>query len=164
LPQPPADRPRPGVAGVVLAAGRGTRFGGAKVRARLGGRSLLEHVLQAARDARVDPIVVVLGDDHDEIEASVAWRDERRVVNPYPERGLASSLRVGIDALAGTPDVDAAVVLLGDQPLVEPHVIRALVDRFASFDADAGKAFVVPHYAGGGGATRSSSPGAASRA
>jgi molybdenum cofactor cytidylyltransferase len=131
---------------VVLAAGAGSRFGGGKLLAPLDGRSILAHVLEAVRAARPADTVVVLGHDRAEIEAATPWAGERRVVNPDPEAGLSSSLRVGFEALAD--DLDGAFVVLGDQPLVDPAVFRAL----SGAEVRGGRAFVVPRYVGGGGA------------
>jgi CTP:molybdopterin cytidylyltransferase MocA/SAM-dependent methyltransferase len=115
-----------GIVGLVLAAGAGSRFGGAKLLAPVGGRPILQHVLDALAAAEVGEVVVVLGDDAAAVEAAIAWRDERRVINPEPERGLASSLQVGFEATS--PDAAAVLVALGDQPLVSAAVIRALIE------------------------------------
>jgi CTP:molybdopterin cytidylyltransferase MocA len=131
-------------AAVVLAAGRATRFGDVKMLAPLTGRPLLQHVLDAAASAGLAEIVVVLGDDADEVERAIAWRAERRVRNPAPARGLSSSVRIGLAALP--PDADAALLLLGDQPLVRPDVISRLVRAAAATD----RAIVVPRYPGSG--------------
>jgi molybdenum cofactor cytidylyltransferase len=132
------------MAAVVLAAGRATRFGDVKVLAPLAGRPLLEHVLDAAAAAALEEVVVVLGDDADEVEAAIAWRSERRVRNPMPASGLSSSVRIGLDALP--PEVDAALILLGDQPLVRPGVMRQLMLAAAETD----RSIVVPRYARSG--------------
>jgi CTP:molybdopterin cytidylyltransferase MocA len=125
----------------VLAAGAGSRFGGDKLLASLEGRPLLQHVLDRLAEAgRLDDVVVVLGDDASSIEAVIGWRGERRVVNPEPSRGLSSSLRVGVDAV--DPDVDAALMVLGDQPLVAASTIRALL----ATGVDQAHPFAVPRY------------------
>jgi CTP:molybdopterin cytidylyltransferase MocA len=129
---------------VILAAGAATRFGAAKVFAPLGGRPLVDRVIDAAVAAGLGEIVVVLGPSSPE-EASADLGRVRIARNPRPEDGLSSSVRIGLLALGG--DLDAAVVLLGDQPLVRSEVIRALVDA----DVPAGRSIVVPRYAGGGG-------------
>jgi molybdenum cofactor cytidylyltransferase len=150
-PTPEAEpgRPRSGrVAGLVLAAGAATRFGSPKALALIYGRPMLEPVLAAAAAGMLEPVVVVLGDAGDRVEAAVRWRHELRVRNPDPGRGLASSLRVGLEAVAALrPPVDAVVILLGDQPRVRPDVIAALLARHASSH----RPIVVPRYAGGGG-------------
>jgi molybdenum cofactor cytidylyltransferase len=115
------------VVGVVLAAGAATRFGSPKLLADLGGRPVLQHVLDAVEAAGVDEVVVVLGDGHEAAERAVDGRRRRFVVNPRPQDGLSSSLRVGLDAAAADPAADAAIVLLGDQPDVRPDALRAVI-------------------------------------
>lgn len=108
----------------MLAAGEGSRFGGGKLLAELDGRPILSHVVDAARDAGLDPIVVV--EPPDERLAAIDLGPARRVRNPHPEEGLASSVRLGLRALLDD-DVDAAVILPGDQPRVRPATIRSLL-------------------------------------
>jgi molybdenum cofactor cytidylyltransferase len=112
------------VAAVVLAAGESRRFGGRKQLADLGGRTLLEHVLELARSAGLDPVVAVVPVW---LTRPAAMEDPalRWVRNPHPERGLSHSLQLGFATLPD--DVDAAVILLGDQPTVSPDALRALI-------------------------------------
>ena len=128
------------VTAVVLAAGAATRFGGGKLLAQIEGRSVLQHVLDALAAAGLVDVVVVLGDDFEAIEASIAWRGERRVHNPDPGRGLSSSLRTGIEAVG--EDARAALVALGDQPFVPLAAIRAILDA----PSDPSRPVVVPVY------------------
>jgi CTP:molybdopterin cytidylyltransferase MocA/SAM-dependent methyltransferase len=126
--------------GVVLAAGAGSRFGGGKLLASIGGRPVLQHVLDALATAGLGEVVVVLGRDADAVEAAIEWRNERRVVNLDPERGLASSLHVGFEtAGAGAA---AVLVALGDQPLISAEVIRSLLEATSK----RGRPIVVPVY------------------
>ncbi len=122
------------VVGVVLAAGAGSRFGSTKQLASLEGRPLLQHPLDALAAAGLDDVVVVLGSDAVAIEAAITWRGERRRLNPRPQDGLASSLRVGLDAAAEDAAVDAVLVVLGDQPSLRPDVIRAVLEAAAASD------------------------------
>lgn len=124
----------------MLAAGAGTRFGGAKVLATLDGRPLLQLVLDTLADAGVDDIVVVLGTDADAVEALISWRGERRVLNPAPERGLATSVQAGMTALAS--ESGAALIVLGDQPRLSAATIRSLL----SAPSDPAHPVVVPRY------------------
>ena len=136
-----AARP-PRVRAIVLAAGAGSRFGGRKLEARVDGRPVLEHVLDALAEAGFDaPIVVV----PPEPPAGIDWRLAERVVNPAPERGLASSLKLGwARATAAEPFPGAVLVLLGDQPLVRADVVRGL----AAAPLDPARPIVAPRYAG----------------
>ena len=61
------------------------------------------------------------------IRDAVRWRSERIEVNPRPQDGLSSSLRIGLDVAAEDRTVDAVLVLLGDQPAVRPEVISAVL-------------------------------------
>jgi len=132
-------------AAVVLAAGASSRFGRPKALAQLWGRPLLQHVLDALAAAEFSEVVVVLGNDADEIERSLRWRSERRVRNPDPEEGLSSSLRIGLEGLA--PATEAALIFLGDQPLVRTDVVEQLLAGHVS----EARPIAVPVYQGGGG-------------
>jgi len=101
------------VAGVVLAAGEASRFGGPKQAL------LLPHVLRRVTEAELDPVVVVLG-AHD-----VALEDVRVVRCPDWHLGPGVSLAAGLAAL--DEDVQAAVVCLADGPLISPEAIRRVV-------------------------------------
>ncbi len=129
------------VAAVVLAAGAGSRFGGRKLLASIEGRPVLQHVLDRVAEAAISRVIVVLGDDARELQAAITWRDELRVVNPEPANGLASSLRVGMAALPG--DVEAVLIVLGDQPRVPLAAISVLLDA----GVDAERPIAVPVYA-----------------
>jgi molybdenum cofactor cytidylyltransferase len=115
------------VVAVVLAAGASTRFGSPKLLAPLGGRPLLQHALDAVAGAGLADAIVVLGRGAHDVEAAIAWRSERRVVNPRPEDGLSSSLRVGLATAMADPGTDAVLVVLGDQPALRPDVVRTVV-------------------------------------
>ena len=129
-------------AALILAAGRGSRFGGGKMLALIKGRPMLQHVLDAAEAAELDPVVVVLGADSGLIERTLVWRSETRFVNPDPDRGLSSSLAIGLTALGGQERV---LVLLGDQPFVSAQKLSLI----ASTPRDPEHPIVVPRYADG---------------
>jgi protein-tyrosine phosphatase len=132
-------------AAVVLAAGASSRFGRPKALASLWGRPLLQHVLDLLAATGVPEIVVVLGHDTDEIHGALQWRSERIVRNPDPDRGLSSSLRIGIESLG--PASEAALILLGDQPTVPADVVEQLLTVFVS----PARPIAVPVYRDGGG-------------
>ncbi len=132
---------RTGTTAIVLAAGAGSRFGGAKLQATLGGRPILQRVLDQLAEAGLTDIVVVLGEDAAELESAIEWRSERPIRNPDPPRGLSSSVRIGLSVLG--PATEAALVVLGDQPLLELEVLRALLDA----PSDPARPIVVPAYA-----------------
>ena len=92
---------------------------------------------------------MVLGGAAESLQAALAWRAEIRVRNPDPERGLASSLQVGVRALGQVePPIDAAVLLLGDQPRVRRDVIAELVAAAQGAAARSSeRPIVAPRYA-----------------
>jgi molybdenum cofactor cytidylyltransferase len=130
------------VTALVLAAGRATRFGSPKQVASLGGRPLLQHPLDALAAAGVDDVIVVLGAHAEAIERAIAWHAERRVVNPRPDEGLASSLRVGLEAAGEDPETEGVLVVLGDQPGLRSDVIAAVIASAAATD----RPIVRPRY------------------
>jgi molybdenum cofactor cytidylyltransferase len=109
--------------------------------ALIDGRPVLAHVLDAVRAFAPRITVVVLGHGADALERSIDWAGEERVRNPNPERGLASSIRTGLAALAGSEDAGAFIVL-GDQPRLRVDVLEALAE---AADPDAAP-IVVPRY------------------
>jgi CTP:molybdopterin cytidylyltransferase MocA len=122
------------VGGVVLAAGRGSRFGRPKAEVEVGGHRLVDLAVEACVGAGLDPVVVVIGAARVEIP-SVAHGDMltsrvRVVDNPAWATGMASSLRAGLAALA-EEDLDAAVVTLVDTPTVVAAHLRRVVGQLA---------------------------------
>jgi molybdenum cofactor cytidylyltransferase len=118
------------LAALVLAAGSGSRFSdapGAKLLAEIDGEPMLTRVLRSVRAFGPTATVVVLGSGADAVEQAVDWQDEIRVRNHAPERGLSSSLHVGIDMLRALPfDIDGVFIVLGDQPLLDAAVMGSL--------------------------------------
>jgi len=121
----------PRIAGLVLAAGLSRRLGQPKQLLRLGGRTLVNWPLAALHAVGVDPLLLVIGHREGEVMRAIDVLDVRVVVNPRFVEGLSTSLKLGIlsVALLG-PEVRGALVLAGDQPLVGPELLRALIDEF----------------------------------
>jgi len=136
--------PRLVVGAVLLAAGAGSRLGGRpKSLLELGGVPLIRRQLIALSGAGVDEVVVVLGHHAGAIEAAVRDFPVTLARNPSPDDGQASSVLIGLQALAGK--LDAVIVALADQPLVNGQDITALIGAFKK-RGDA--AMVVPRVGG----------------
>lgn len=117
----------PHIGAVVLAAGQAARFGAIKQLARLDGRPLLEHALDTLHNVpAIAQTVVVLGEHAEAIRAGTNLGDARAVVCADWAGGPTRSLLAGLDALG---DVDALLVLLGDQPRISPQVIAMVLDE-----------------------------------
>ena len=116
-----------GVSAIVLAAGGGSRFGGGKLLAKLGGQPIIEAVLDNLREAPVDEIIVIVGADAGRLREACERYGVRTVANEEWRRGQATSVLAGLRASGGR----AAVVLLGDQPFVGAEAVERLVAAFA---------------------------------
>jgi len=126
-------------AALILAAGLGARFGGRKLLASIDGQPMLQHVLDLVADAELSPVVVVLGSDATEIEASCSWRSELRVHNYSPENGISGSVKTGLWTLLRLNSARVAV-LLGDQPFLTLDQLRLILDAPGQI--------VIPRYGG----------------
>ncbi|MDM0035583.1 nucleotidyltransferase family protein [Variovorax sp. J22P271] len=132
------------VGAVLLAAGSGSRLGGRpKSLLELGGVPLIRRQLIALSGAGVDEVVVVLGHHAEAIEAAVREFPVTLARNPSPDDGQPSSVRIGLQALTGK--LDAVVVALADQPMINAQDITDLIGAFKK-RGDA--SMVVPRVAG----------------
>ncbi|HSB08415.1 MAG TPA: nucleotidyltransferase family protein [Blastocatellia bacterium] len=117
------------ISGLVLGAGASTRLGRPKQLLPYRGTTLLEWVVgQARRAPALDEVVVVLGRAADEIRKQVDFRGAKVVDNPVFGEGCASSYRAGIGAIDARSD--AIMILLGDQPGVNPEIIERVGEVF----------------------------------
>ena len=124
--RPPFDRLAAAllpVGAIVLAAGSSSRMPGKqKLLLDVDGVPMVRHVLEAASEGGCHQIVVVYADE--DVKRAINGRAET-VLNPKAATGMASSLHVGLKAMR--PEIEAAMVLLGDQPLVGPRTVAALI-------------------------------------
>lgn len=124
------------VAGLVLAAGEGRRFGGPKAPVVIDGERLVDRAVRVLREGGCDPVYVVLGAWLGDVDDAIV------VANPDWPEGMGSSLRAGLTALEHAP-VDAAVVTLVDLPGLTAAAVRRLVDAdsgiaAATYDGERG--------------------------
>jgi molybdenum cofactor cytidylyltransferase len=121
------------ISGLVLGAGASSRFGQPKQLLPFRGSTLLGWVInQAERATGLDEIIVVLGRASDDIRMKVAFGNAKVVENPVFGEGCASSYRAGIGAL--DPRSDAIMILLGDQPGVDPETIDRVAEEWRRGD------------------------------
>ncbi|MDT3379354.1 molybdopterin-binding/glycosyltransferase family 2 protein [Labrys neptuniae] len=144
-PQPRAAAGKTGespshVAAIVLAAGRSTRMGGSnKLLEDYAGKPLVRHAVEAALASKAGSVTVVTGHQQAEVRDALAGLAVSFVHNPDFAEGLSTSVRAGIAALPA--ECDAALIALGDMPLVD----AALLDRLISaFEPDKGALIVLP--------------------
>ena len=113
------------IAGLVLAAGLGRRMGTVKPLIRIDGTPVLCRVLATLDASGIRPVAVVLGRDAERIRREVDLAGRLVVVNPSPERGMASSLALGLAALPD--DAEGVVILHADMPFLQPTTVRAVL-------------------------------------
>jgi molybdenum cofactor cytidylyltransferase len=114
------------IAGVVLAAGAGRRFGGGKQLAELDGRPLLEHAVAEAEQSGLEARFVVLGANAEKILATVDLHGHEAVVCADWDEGMAATLRAGVSA-ARAAGADAILITLGDQPRVTAEAMARVL-------------------------------------
>lgn len=112
-------------AGIVLAAGGSERFGREKLTLEWRGVPLVRLAVQAAMEGGLDPVLLVVSPEPEEVRAAAEGLGARIVLNEHWQMGQSSSLRSGLAALA--QPVEAAVFLLADMPFVDEELVRALV-------------------------------------
>ena len=136
-----AEPGRGGVAAIVLAAGRSSRMAPRnKLLVPDGrGRAMVARVVDGLLDSPVQAVIVVLGHRAEEVRAALAGRGVQFVVAPDYSEGLSASLRAGIQAVPA--DAGAALVCLGDMPLVTGAMVARLV---AAYDPGEGRTIVAP--------------------
>src|SRR5690606_16970438 len=116
-------------AALILAAGGSRRLGRPKQLEPWGDSTLLGRVVSVAREMPVDEIWVVVGAESEKILAETDLGDAGVIENPEWEEGIASSLRVGLDALTRLSRVERVVIMMGDQPDVSPEVVERLLEE-----------------------------------
>jgi molybdenum cofactor cytidylyltransferase len=132
--------PGPRIAALLLAAGQSRRMGGPnKLLADVEGVPMVVRVARRLLASRARPIVAVLGNRADEIDAALGRLPVERVRNPDFAEGLSTSLKRGLAALP--EDTDGALVCLADMPLVAGRHLDRLI---AAFNPLEGRAIIVP--------------------
>ena len=130
------------IAALVLAAGGSARLGAPKQLLPWGDTTLLGHVLEALAELPFEEVFVVIGANGNEILDKVDLSETIVIENPEWEEGMASSLRVGLDAVLRLSRADAVVIFLGDQPEISEEVVMGLIDARRSTKRQA----IVPKY------------------
>ena len=132
------------IAAIVLAAGRGTRFGREpKMLAEFEGKPLVVRVAEAALETEAEPVIVVVGHEREAVSAALAGLRVTIVDNPDYAAGLSTSLKAGFAALP--QEAEAAAVLLGDMPQIGTALLDWLIKAWRSSNSPAA---LVPTFEG----------------
>lgn len=133
-------------AGIILAAGASTRYGEPKQLLRLKDKCMLEWVLDAALNSKLNRVVLVLGYAHQKILQALGEKSLHSrllvAINSHYKKGQSISLHIGLSKVKD--DYPAVMFLLGDQPMLNAAAINILLERFWADDKD----ICVPLYRG----------------
>ncbi|WP_036484892.1 NTP transferase domain-containing protein [Myxosarcina sp. GI1] len=114
---------------ILLAAGESKRMGTPKQLIEYNRRSLIRHTVEVAIASDCHPIIVVLGANRDRIIPEISNLPVNICHNRQWQKGMSSSIAVGIEALAKS-EIDAVIVALADQPLINTNVYNQLVKHY----------------------------------
>ena len=121
------------ICGVILAAGSGSRMGKTKQLLPFGKTTLLGQAIKNAKESALHEIIVVLGHRADKISQTIDFSKTKIVINKEYSKGQSTSLIKGLENVSSI--CNAAMFLLGDQPLVSAAIINQLINAFETSDA-----------------------------
>jgi molybdenum cofactor cytidylyltransferase len=130
------------IAAIVLAAGGSARMGRPKQLLPIGDRPMVRHVTAAVAALGLAQVVVVTGAHAEAVSAALAGLPVQIVLNGAWAEGMSSSIREGLRALR--PEIQAVLLVLGDQPALTPELLELLVARYRA----TGAPVVAPFYRG----------------
>jgi molybdenum cofactor cytidylyltransferase len=131
------------ISGILLAAGESSRMQGAfKPLLKWGKRTVIGECVHQMRNSQLAEIFVVLGHREMEIRQVLSGSGVQYVINEDYRRGMLSSIKSGLALIS--PNADAALIALVDQPMISKEVIDILIDAFNNGE----KGIVLPTYRG----------------
>jgi molybdenum cofactor cytidylyltransferase len=113
---------------IILAAGESKRMGRPKMLLPWGEQTIIETVIDAATQAMVDGIVVVVGANAEKVAEAINGRPVELSVNPHFREGMLSSIQWGLNSIPAA--ARAALVMLGDQPLIASSTIDMVIKAY----------------------------------
>lgn len=114
---------------IILAAGSSSRLGFPKQTLLYKGKTLIEIAVEAGTKSKCNPVIAVLGASADKIKPYLRNDLVKVIENPDWEEGMASSIRLAIQAINGDKGITNAIFMLSDQPFVNRSVIDSLVHK-----------------------------------
>jgi molybdenum cofactor cytidylyltransferase len=131
------------IGAVILAAGESSRLGRPKQLIEFRGKTLVRRVVDAADEAGCSPIAVVIGSDGKKVAHELEQTSAAIVENETWRNGIGTSIRAGMQSLVERrPGLDAVILLVSDQPLVEAELIKQVIARHG----ETGKTIIASGY------------------
>jgi molybdenum cofactor cytidylyltransferase len=122
---------------IVLAAGASTRLGRPKQLAVVNGLPLVARAARTALDARLGPVIIVLGAGADAVEPALHGLDVTCVRNTRWETGMGSSIAAGVEAASADPACAAVILMPCDLPRLSAAHLAALAEAWRTLSRDA---------------------------
>lgn len=130
---------------LILAAGSSSRMGQSKQLLDINGEPLLRRIVRIALDVVPDEVVVVLGANQEEHFKVIENLPIKSVYNDNWQKGMGSSIKAGLNHLLEvSPTINAVMILVCDQPLLNSVHLKELIRAFRSSQA----AVVAMSYSG----------------
>ena len=116
------------VGAVVVAAGKSKRMGQNKLMLQLNGKPLIKSILDALSESRINELVLVLGDKPEQVMEALKSKSKRInvTINENYQLGMTSSFQTGLQLITR---VDAAFLVLGDEPIFEPDFLTTIIQK-----------------------------------
>ena len=118
------------IAGLILAAGGSTRMKTAKQLLPWGKDSLLQHVIQTARQSNLDTAYLVLGCASEAIKQQADLEDLTIIENRQWQDGLGTSIATGVNAVSRSASNKACLILLADQPFITADYLNMMIEAY----------------------------------
>ncbi|MDR7132371.1 molybdenum cofactor cytidylyltransferase [Algoriphagus sp. 4150] len=112
---------------IILAAGESSRLGYPKQIAQFKGKTLLQLAIDAANDSKADKRVLVLGAFRDEIKKTFPGASIPNIPNPHFQKGMSSSIKIGLEYMLKFDKPDQVIIMLCDQPFVDAKILNKLI-------------------------------------
>ncbi|SFT54727.1 molybdenum cofactor cytidylyltransferase [Algoriphagus locisalis] len=112
---------------IILAAGESSRLGYPKQIAKYKEKTLLQLAIDGANEAKVEKRVVVLGAFKDEIKKTFPGASIPNIPNPHFEKGMSSSIKIGLEYMLKFDKPDQVIIMLCDQPFVDAKILNKLI-------------------------------------
>jgi molybdenum cofactor cytidylyltransferase len=130
------------ISAILLGAGESKRMGKNKLLLPWGKKTIFEHCLQTLLRSEVKEVIIVINDRLKEFIRPIHAQKIKVVINPHYQRGLSTSIRRGVQAIA--PGSEGVLIALGDQPFIKTRTINAMIKAFAQ----GRKGILIPSFRG----------------
>jgi molybdenum cofactor cytidylyltransferase len=125
---------------IILAAGESKRMKVPKMILPFKGKTIIERVIENSINSEIDKTLVVLGSDKEDILKMIRQLPVTHCYNENYKQGMLSSVKCGFRFLPH--NFSAALVFLGDQPMIEPDIINKVISAFRT----SGKGIIIPVF------------------